>query len=302
MQQISLLWLLPVLLVPLVVYRGFRILLNIKADEVPQNERDWTVPQLEFTQGEGSPIHCWDVRFKLASFLFLSFMIVSLQQIQMAIVALLLALASYQLADIPWQRGGKRLLGMTGFLAMFLLMLPLTAVPQTGDQVFVFGQIEWLRFNMRGLDLAVLIILRASAVALLMEPMLATASLPETLAGLERMGVPPRLTQLLLISHRYLHLFVHEARRMQIGMEVRGFRKATNFATLRSVGNFIGMLFVRSFERTERVHAAMLARGYQGRWPQAVNFKARRADYSKALLVVSLGLLLVFCDQLLWQK
>ncbi len=300
--QISPLWLLPLLLVPLVVYSGLRMLVSVGGEDSQQEERDWTVPQLEFTAGKSSPVHRWDVRFKLASILLFAFLIVSLQHVQTVGIALFIAFVSYRIAGIPWRRGIKRLLGMSGFLSMFLLMLPLTAVQQPGDLVLVFGQIDWLGFNLRGLDLAILIILRACAVALLMEPLLATAPLPTTLAGLEHMGVPPRLTQLLLITHRYLFLFVHEARRMQIGMEVRGFRKSTSLATLRSVGNFIGMLFVRSFERTERVYAAMLARGYQGRWPQSVSFSAGSADYLKSVLLIGLGLLLVFCDQLLWKK
>ncbi|MCF6178065.1 MAG: energy-coupling factor transporter transmembrane protein EcfT, partial [Geopsychrobacter sp.] len=168
-----------------------------------------------------------------------------------------------------------------------------------GDQMVGFNGIDWLHFNLRGLDLAWLIILRAASVALLMEPLLATAPLPKTLAGLSCMGVPERISELLLISHRYLYVFIHEARRMQISMDVRGFRKATNLATLRSVGNYIGMLFVRSFERTERVHMAMLARGYQGRWPQPFQFKSVTSDYLKALLVVGSGMLLVIWDRLL---
>jgi cobalt/nickel transport system permease protein len=33
--------------------------------------------------------------------------------------------------------------------------------------------------------------------------------------------------------------------------------------TLRALASFLGMLFVRSFERTERVFDAMQARGYK---------------------------------------
>ncbi len=296
---VSVLWLLPLLLLPLAVYSGFRMLIGIARKEQGAEERDWSVPQIEFEGGEISAVHRWDVRFKLASFLLLAFLIVSLQHPQTAGAALLLALVGYRLAAIPWRRGLKRLLGMAGFLSMFLLMLPLTAVQQSSDLVLVFGSIDWLNFNLRGLDLAILIILRAATVALLMEPLLATAPLPVTLAGLARMGVPRRLTELLLITHRYLYVFLHEARRMQIGMEVRGFRKSTSLATLRSVGNYVGMLFVRSFERTERVHAAMLARGYQGHWPQPISFNVRSGDYLKAGLVIGIGLLLVICDQFL---
>jgi cobalt/nickel transport system permease protein len=294
--QVSILWLLPLLLLPLAVYCGFRMLIGNLCKEQREENPDWSVPRLEY-EGDSSSAHRWDVRFKLASFLLLAFSVVSLQHPQTALAALFLALLSYPVAAIPWRRGFKRLLGMTGFLSMFLLMLPLTAVRQSGDLVLVFGGIDWLGFNLRGLDLALLIILRASAVALLMEPLLATAPLTVTVAGLARMGVPRRLTELLLISHRYIYVFVHEARRMQIGMDVRGFRKSTSLATLRSVGNYVGMLFVRSFERTERVHAAMLARGYQGHWPQPISFNVQPADYLKAGVVIGLGLLLVVCDQ-----
>ncbi|WP_020678187.1 cobalt ECF transporter T component CbiQ [Geopsychrobacter electrodiphilus] len=295
---VSPLWLLVLLLLPLTVYFGFRMLLGFARKEQGGRERDWSVPQIEFAGGD-SPVHRWDIRFKLASFLFVAFLAVSLKHPQSAAVAVLLALIGNRMAAIPWRRGLKRLVGMTGFLSMFLLMLPLTAVHLAGDQLIGFNGLGWLTFNLRGLDLALLIILRAASVALLMEPLLATAPLPETLAGLSRMGVPQRISELLLISHRYLYVFMHEARRMQIGMDVRGFHKATNMATLRSVGNYVGMLFVRSFERTERVHMAMLARGYQGTWPQPFRFKSCPADYLKTLLVVGCGLLLVIWDQLL---
>ncbi len=297
--ELSLLWLLPLLFLPLVVYSGFRMLLGVQRKGEGVQERDWSVPQLEFEAEQSSLIHLWDVRFKLASFMLLAFMVVSLQHLQTTIAALILALFGYRLAHIPWRRGVKRLLGMAGFLSMFLIMLPLTAVHHADDLVLVFGGFNWLSFNLRGLDLAILIILRAMTVALLMEPLLATAPLPVTLAGLARMGVPARITELLLVTHRYLYVFVHEARRMQIGMEVRGFRKSTSMATLRTVGNFVGMLFVRSFERTERVHAAMLARGYKGHWPQPIRFKAKSADYFKAGLTVALGVLLLLTDRLL---
>lgn len=292
-------WLLLLLLLPLAVYSGFRMLLGVMRKGEGGKERDWSVPQLEFEGGAVSTIHRWDVRFKLASFLVLAFLVVSLQHPQTALAALLLAFGGYRAACIPWRRGFKRLLGMSGFLSMFLLMLPLTAVRHSDDLLLVFGHLDWLSFNLRGLDLAVLIIIRATTVALLMEPLLATAPLPVTLAGLSRMGVPKRITELLLITHRYLYVFVHEARRMQIGMEVRGFLKATNIATLRTVGNFVGMLFVRSFERTERVHSAMLARGYQGYWPQPFNFQAKKTDYIKSAICLGIGLLILSCDYFL---
>jgi cobalt/nickel transport system permease protein len=297
--SLSALWLLPLgLLLPLVLLGGFRLLLGSTREPIPEEERDWSAPQLDATSQADSPIHRWDARFKIVSLLTLAFLIVSLQQLEYALIALILTLLGYRAAKLPLRRGLQRIAGMTGFLAMFLIMLPLTAATLPGDTLLVFGGWSWLSFNLRGLQLAVLIILRACSVALLMEPLFATAPMPTTLAGLTRIGIPARIAELLLLAHRYLFVFLHEARRIHTGMEVRGYRKRTNKATLRSAGHFLGMLFVRSFERTERVHAAMLARGYSGSWPVRVDFSSTASDFFKAALVITIGITLIICDRL----
>lgn len=297
--QLSALWLLPLgLLFPLILIGGLRMLLNSTREEIPEEERDWSAPQLDATSSTDSPVHRWDARLKIISLLILAFLIVSLQQIEYALIALILSLLGYRAAKLPLRRGLQRIAGMSGFLVMFLIMLPLTAVTLPGDTLLVFGNWSWLSFNLRGLELATLIILRACSVALLMEPLFATAPMPTTLAGLTRIGIPARIAELLLLTHRYLFVFLHEARRIHTGMEVRGFRKRTNKATLRSAGHFLGMLFVRSFERTERVHAAMLARGYSGTWPTRVDFRMVPADFFKTAIVIGAGILLITLDRL----
>jgi cobalt/nickel transport system permease protein len=106
--------------------------------------------------------------------------------------------------------------------------------------------------------------------------------------------------QMVLLSNRYLHVFRHEARRMSSGMRVRGFRKSTNLTTLRAVGNFIGMLFVRSFERTERVFDAMRARGYRGRFPEPAERRLRIRDLLLTACWLVIGLTLIIYDRIVW--
>lgn len=130
-----------------------------------------------------------------------------------------------------------------------------------------------------------------------MEPLLATAPFPVTLHGLSRLGIPEMFGQMVLLSYRYLHVFRHEARRMSSGMQVRGFRKRTELATLRAVGNFVGMLFVRSFERTERVFDAMRARGYRGRFPEPVELRLQIKD-----VVLSAGLIAVVSMLIIYDR
>jgi cobalt/nickel transport system permease protein len=103
---------------------------------------------------------------------------------------------------------------------------------------------------------------------------------------------------MLLLAHRYVYVFQHEAQRMHRGMRVRGFRKRCDLETLRILGNFLGMLLVRSFERTQRVHDAMLSRGYDGKLLWTVAFRATGVDWLKGVSWVAGGIGLLLMDRL----
>lgn len=85
-------------------------------------------------------------------------------------------------------------------------------------------------------------------------------ALPE---GLARLKVPPVFVVVASLMVRYLDVLVGEARRMRVARLSRG----DDPRTLRQAGataRGVGTLFLRSYERGERVHVAMLARGYTG--------------------------------------
>ena len=65
---------------------------------------------------------------------------------------------------------------------------------------------------------------------------------------------------------------------------------------VRVVGNFIGTLLIRSFERTERVYKAMLSKGYQGEFRTLTTFEAVGKDWLKAALVLAIAILLIGAD------
>lgn len=271
---------------------------GLRSQGKPQTERDWAVPKLDSAADGNSLFHRWDVRFKLVALLGFAFLVVATRSPWSALLAMGLSFSAVLLARLPLERSLRRLLAMSGFLSMFLLIMPLTAVVRPGDPLLQFQGLEFLSFNLRGLQLALAVAGKACAVALLMEPLLATASLPRTIEGLTRLGVPEKVGQMILLAHHYTFVFVEEARRMAVGMQVRGFRRRTNIETLRVMGNFLGMLFVRSFERTHRVYAAMQARGYQGRFPAPAYFAVRRADWGHSLVWLLLGVSLLLFDRL----
>lgn len=265
---------------------------------VVPTQRDWSIPEIACQSRRESFFHRWEPATKIAALVFCMFCIASLTHLDLACAALALAALAVTVARIPWRQPLRRLGAMAAFLTMFLVVMPLTVPLRSGDTLLLFGDWHALAINLRGLRLAGLICLKAAAVALLADPLLATAPFPTTVQGLVRLRVPPVVCQMILLAHRYLFVFDHEASRMNRSMASRGFRKRTNLDTLRTLGNFLGMLLVRSFERTQRVYEAMLARGYHGRMPAAELAAPAWRDWVKTALCAMLGLALALADQL----
>ena len=94
----------------------------------------------------------------------------------------------------------------------------------------------------------------------------ATTPVPELLAGLERLRVPRVLTAIAGFMARYVDVIAGDLDRMRIARASRGDDPRWLWQA-RGVAATAGTLFVRSYERGERVHLAMLARGYDGTMP-----------------------------------
>lgn len=94
----------------------------------------------------------------------------------------------------------------------------------------------------------------------------ATTPVPELLAGLERLRVPRVLTAIAGFMARYVDVIAGDLDRMRIARASRGDDPRWLWQS-RGIAATAGTLFVRSYERGERVHLAMLARGYDGAMP-----------------------------------
>ena len=86
---------------------------------------------------------------------------------------------------------------------------------------------------------------------------------PQLLAALRRLGVPPALVETLYFMDRYVRVFRDELGRMVLARRARSFRRS-GWREWTALGGLVGHLFLRAMERGERVHAAMLARGWDG--------------------------------------
>ena len=96
--------------------------------------------------------------------------------------------------------------------------------------------------------------------------MVATTPIPEILAGLSRLRLPALFVSIIAFMFRYLDLVIDELTRMRRAMVARG-HDARWLWQARPIAASAGTLFVRTYERGERVHDAMLARGFTGDMP-----------------------------------
>lgn len=264
---------------------------------------DWSAAPKTTEGKKQSFFHAWNPRLKIATLFAFCFVIVSLDALGTCLTALLISILAVFFSHTPWIRVQKRLAALSGFLAMFLVIMPFTSPAVEQETILIFPFLSALPFHMYGLLTAVLICLKACSVALLMEPMFGTSSLTVSLQALQQMGIPSSIIQMLLLTHRFIYLFQQEAHRMHRSMKLRGFSPKTNIATMRITGNFLGMLFIRSYERTQHVYEAMLSRGYNGVFPMYTQHTISVKDIVTTGTWLAIGLALLFFDayaQALW--
>jgi len=123
--------------------------------------------------------------------------------------------------------------------------------------------------------------LSASAAILL----LATTSFPRVCHALGHLGMPALFTSQLMFLYRYMFVLLEEALRVVRAKEMRSFggRGAGAVVFVR----LLGMLFIRTLERAERIYGAMLARGFRGDIPQLRGHGMGAGDLAFALPAIA---------------
>jgi cobalt/nickel transport system permease protein len=143
---------------------------------------------------------------------------------------------------------------------LFVILLPFVS---GGEKVDVLG----LSVSEHGLTVAAGIVCKATLAVLATAVLAATTSMPEIVAGMQRLRVPRTLTAIAAFAVRYLEVVMDELRRLQLARVARG-DDARWLWQASAVARTAGALAVRCLERGERVHTAMLARGFTGTVPE----------------------------------
>lgn len=230
-----------------------------------------------------SPVHALDARAKVLGALVLVLGVVSTPPLRPAEFALFCALlgAVTALSRLPVGRVLKRSLVVLPVAGTFALLAPLQ---QGGGSWSVAGIAA--AGSGAGWLVAWGIISKAWLSACCMLLLAATTRTPDLLQGLRRLGVPGIFVMLLAFIARYVTVLGEQLRALRIALVSRAPR-VRGRTLARTMGSIIGNLFVRSYERGERVYAAMLSRGYTGELPRGSGARVGAAE----VLFVAMALL-----------
>ncbi len=222
-----------------------------------------------------------DPRLKILAAVAWSFLAALVGSIPAALAGLAGSLVLALAARLQPGEALRRLSVINVFVLFMWLMLPFS-FSSPGRVVASLGFLEITR---EGLDLTILLTIKANAVALGAMALLGRASTLQLAAAARRLGVPEKLTALFLLMLRYFEVIKQEYGRLRVAMRMRAFRPGMNLHTYRTFASLVGMLLVRSVDRAERVHAAMLCRGYRGRFWLDEEFRLRRVDLAAGLIL-----------------
>lgn len=226
-----------------------------------------------------SPLSAMDARAKLLAGLVLILGFVTttpLRPVEMALVVVLFG-ALMLIGNLPPAKVLLRSLMVVPFAGTIALLAPLQASwgsLNTGGLVGPQAAAGWVA--------AYAILSKAWLSTLTVVLVSATTPVPELLDGLRRLKVPDVMVMLLSFIYRYASVLGGQLNSMRIAVVSRAPRIGRR-ALVRLYGNLAGAMVVRAYERGERVHAAMLARGFDGTLPTA---RATRFGVAEALTVI----------------
>jgi cobalt/nickel transport system permease protein len=171
---------------------------------------------------------------------------------------------------------GRRMVVELPFV-VFALLLPLVT---GGERVDVLG----LSLSESGLLGAFNLLAKATLGVVASITLASTTTIRDLLHGLERLHLPRQLVLIASFMVRYADVLAAEMARMKVARESRGFT-ATGLRSWPVLSKSLGALFLRSYERGERVHLAMRSRGFNGTMPVLRRRATRPSQWATAFVL-----------------
>ncbi len=242
----------------------------------------------KFSEGD-SFLHKLDPRVKITVALLFSVIVAVSDKYTSLIGALFFAIVAVILARLRTREVISRLLVVNSFIFLLWLMLPFTF---PGKNIYILGS---LNISQEGIKYALLITIKSNSIILVGIALLSTSSIFNLVHALRHLYLPDKLTQLFFFTYRYTQTIHSEYIRLNNALKIRGFKAQTNFHTYRTYAYLVGMMLVRSYDRSKRVYNAMLCRGFKGKLWTLNHFVFKKSDFVTGMVMISciIGLVLL---------
>lgn len=227
-----------------------------------------------------------DPRIKIVTVFFFSIVVAVLNQIPVLLFAWLLGFLTVLTAKISKRNLVKRLTPVNLLVGFLWLILPLTF---PGKPIFYLGTFP---VTHEGILYATKITIKSNAIMLMMIALVTTTSIFTLGHAMHELRVPQKIVHLFFFTYRYIHVMHREYLRLVNSMKIRGFRAKTNVHTYRTFAYMIGMILVKSFDRAQRVHNAMLCRGFKGNLYSLKTFSIKQRDIFFLVLATAIVIVL----------
>jgi cobalt/nickel transport system permease protein len=242
----------------------------------------------EFAQHD-SFLHRLDPRVKIIVVFFFSVLAAVANRFMVLWLALGFSVVIVLLSATPVRHILRRLVPVNLFILFLWFFLPFTLM---GKPLFSLGP---LVASHEGVVYAAQITIKSNAIVIVLIALVSSTPILTLGHAMHDLRVPKKLVHLFFFTLRYIHVIHREYIRLVQAMKIRGFRPTTNMHTYKTFAYLVGMLLVRSCDRAQRVHNAMLCRGFRGRLYSLSQFSLRTADIVSLIVmlsfVVGLGIL-----------
>ena len=223
-----------------------------------------------------SALHRLPAHVKVVGLVAFVLAVVAVPSDEHAVLAALLVVAALVLLStrVPARHVLPRLAVETPF-AVFAVVLPFVAVgPRVAVGPFTVSE--------AGLTAAAALLLKGTTGVLAAVAFAVTTRPRDLVRALQHLRVPDPLVLIASFMVRYVDVVADQLRRMRVARASRAF-SARSVRSWPVLAAGTGALFIRSYERGERVHLAMVSRGWSGRMPVTDPLAASAGDWALGL-------------------
>ena len=234
-----------------------------------------------------------DPRVKIVVVFLFSVVVAVSKRLPVLMWALALGLLIVLTARVPTKEFIRRLIPVNMLIVFLWFFLPITF---GGKPLFYMGALPVTR---EGVLYATQISIKSNAIMLMLIALVASTPIFTLGHAMHELGIPKKIVHLFFFTYRYIHVIHREYIRLVNSMKIRGFRPKTSLHTYKTYAYMVGMLLVRSFDRAQRVHNAMLCRGFKGNLYSLSKFSLKGRDIIFLVLMITVILALGVLE---WKK